>query len=391
MKAQIFLQFALILIATKIFGLFSRRMHLPQVVGALLSGILLGPALLNIVDESELITTLASIGVVILMFSAGLETDLNQLRSSWKSTFLIAVMGILLPIGGGFVLGHFFGQNVMMSIFLGVVLTATSVSISVETLHEMGKLKSKAGTAILGAAVIDDILGVVILSVIIGAGEGEVSPLEIGWTLLRIFGFFALTLVLGLGVYKLFSKLSVHYNTKKRMSIFALAFCFFMVYMAEQFGVADIIGAYFAGLVLCNSKEEKHIQERTETMSYMFFSPIFFVSVGLMTTFDGINGKLVLFAALLLIIAIVTKFAGCGLGALMCKYSKSESAQIGAGMISRGEVAIIVATKGMTEGLMAPDLFSSVIIVVITTTLIAPFLLKAAFSKDKPREEPINS
>ncbi len=352
-------------------------------MGALFAGILLGPAVLKLVVKSDVITTLAEVGVILLMFSAGLETDFKQLRGSLKASLIIAAIGVVVPLAGGFALAHFFGQDILKSIFIGVILTATSVSITVEALQEMGKLKTKAGTAILGAAVIDDILGIIILSVIMGMGTEGGAPVAaaIGLTLLKIVGFFALALACGFGAYKLFQFLSVKLGRKRRLSIFALAFCFLLAYLAEQFGVADITGAYIAGLVLCNCNAEEYIEEKNIVLSYMFFSPIFFVSVGLMTSFDGITGETVLFIVLLLVVAAATKFVGCGIGALLNKFTREESIQVGVGMISRGEVAIIVATKGIAAGIMDSSLFSGVIVVVIITTLITPVLLKLAFAQ----------
>jgi len=325
---------------------------------------------------------LAQIGVILLMFSAGLETDFEQLRHSLKSSLVIALIGVAAPLAGGFVLAFCMGQDMMKSIFIGVVLTATSVSITVETLQEMGKLKTKAGTAILGAAVIDDILGIIILSVIMSVGDDGVSFSTVGLTLIKICGFFVFALICGFGVYRLFQYLSVKWGRKRRLSIFGLAFGFLLAYLAEQFGVADITGAYIAGLILCNTKAEEYVEEKNTVLSYMFFSPIFFVSVGLATSFDGINDSTVIFAVLLLLVAIMSKLAGCGLGALLCKFTGSESLQVGVGMISRGEVAIIVAAKGISVGLMDLSLFSSIIIVIIVTTLITPILLKIAFGRN---------
>ena len=385
MESNIFIQLAIILAATKVFGLLSKRVHMPQVVGALLAGIILGPAMLKLVDQNEMINVLAEIGVILLMFTAGLETDLKQLRSSLKSSVVIAVTGVTVPLGGGFALAHFFGFDLMQSIFIGVILTATSISITVEALREMGKLKSKTGTLILGAAVIDDILGVIILSVIIGMNGGGTS-FQAGWILLKICGFFVSAWIVGFFMFRLVEHLSNKYGNVRRLPILSLAFCFFLAYLAEQFGIASITGAYIAGLTLCGSKAERYVEKRSNELSYLFFSPVFFVSVGLYSSFDGIGGSTVIFAALLLIVAIATKLVGCGLGAKICGLSTRESVQIGAGMVCRGEVAIIIATKGIIEGLLSSALFSVVIIVIIITTLITPLLLKWAYSKGSVKQ-----
>ncbi|MCL2109541.1 MAG: cation:proton antiporter [Oscillospiraceae bacterium] len=388
---NLLLMLALVLILTKTFGLFTRRIHLPQVVGALLAGVVLGPALLNIVRPNELIGALADIGVILLMFSAGLETDLQQLRCSLRQSLTIAVLGAILPLAGGFALASLFGLGFYESIFIGVILTATSVSITAETLTEMGKLSTKAGTVILGAAVIDDILGVVILLLAItfgggggvGAESGGMEMAAVGLTLLKICLFFVLAIVCGVYMSKFFGFLSNKFGNRRRLCIFGLAFCFFFAYIAEYFGVSDIIGAYFAGLALCSNKSEHYIHDKVSTLSFMFFSPIFFVSVGLMMTFDGLTASTVIFTALLLIVAIATKLFGCGLGGRICGYSKRLCFQIGAGMVSRGEVAIVIAVKGIAIGLMDSGLFSGVIIVVIVTTLLTPILLKVAFRRDE--------
>ncbi len=387
MEPVFLMQLALILIATKLFGLLSRRMRLPQVVGALLAGILLGPAVLGIVKPGDVIGTLAELGVILLMFTAGLETDFRQLRGSLKASLIIAVIGVAVPLFGGFALASAFGQPTLMSVFIGVILTATSVSITVETLNEMGKLQTKTGTAILGAAVIDDILGIVILSVMIALGDGDASFGVISLTLLKILAFFACALACGFGIYKLFELLRKRYGEKRRLSIFALAFCFALAFLAERFGVADITGAYIAGLVLCNSRAEKYIEEKNTILSYMFFSPIFFVSVGLQTAFSGFSTSTVLFAVLLLLIAVLSKLIGCGLGARLSRFSPAESLQVGVGMISRGEVALIVAAKGISAGLMDPQFFSAVIIVVIMTTLLTPLLLKWVYETETSQEK----
>ncbi|MCL2070970.1 MAG: cation:proton antiporter [Oscillospiraceae bacterium] len=385
MELKLLFDFALILVATKLLGMFSRKMHLPQVVGALFAGILLGPAALGIIAPNEVLTVLAQVGVILLMFSAGLETDLNQIRRTLKPAIAVAFLGVLLPLGGGFAVGALFGQSTLNSVFIGVILTATSVSITVETLQEMGKLNTRVGATIMGAAVVDDILGLIILSAIMGFGAGDAitdgvasTITAVGITLLKVCGFFVFALVFGYCIRKLLTLLEVRLGHKKRVPILALAFCFFFAYSAEWFGVADIIGAYFAGLALCNSPAEKYIEDKCSVLSFMFFSPIFFVSIGLMTSFKGLNTALILFTAALLLVAVATKLAGCGLGALLCKIPKRESLQIGVGMISRGEVAIIVAAKGIAIGLMDIELFSGVIVVVIVTTLITPVLMKLA-------------
>lgn len=384
MESYDFLLFvAIILLSTKIFGLLSQKVNMPQVVGALLVGVLLGPSCLNILHETDFLTKSAEIGVIFLMFLAGLDTDFDDLKATGKSSVIIAFVGVLIPLGSGFLTYYLFfhGQRpdtmiFLESAFVGIVLTATSVSITVETLREMGKLKGKMGTSILGAAIIDDILGIIALTVITSF---TVPGVEIMVVLLKILLFFVFIAVCGFFVFRLFRKLEIVYGTKRRVAIYAVAFCLLLSYISEvYFGVADITGAYFAGLILCNVTETKsYIASKINITSYMFFTPIFFASIGIKTVITGMSQELILFTLALLIVAILSKIVGCGLGAKICGFSNMDSLAIGVGMISRGEVALIVAQKGEQAGLISPTLFPAIVLVVIVTTLITPILLKA--------------
>lgn len=354
---------ALILLSTKVLGLFSKVVRLPQVVGALLAGIILGPACLGIVHSTEMLSNLSEIGVIVLMFAAGLETDIDELKRSGKASFLIALIGVLVPLAGGAAVAYFFNDstdsNVMLqNIFIGIILTATSVSITVETLKEMGKLSTRAGNAILGAAIIDDILG-----------------------------FFAFTFVAAVGYHYAFKKWTDNSAVKlRRYVVISFVFCLVLAYCAEVFfGVADITGAFFAGLALSGTKKSEYISKRFDTLSYLLLSPIFFAGIGLKVELPKMNGEIVLFTVLLCVVAALTKVIGCGLGAKICKYTSKESLQIGVGMISRGEVALIVANKGEAVGLMSDKFFAPVIIMVVFTTVVTPVLLKLVF-KDKTSE-----
>lgn len=384
MESYDFLLFvAIILLSTKIFSLLSQKVNMPQVVGALLVGVLLGPSCLNILHETDFLTKSAEIGVIFLMFLTGLDTDFDDLKATGKSSVIIAFVGVLIPLGSGFLTYYLFfhGQRpdtmiFLESAFVGIVLTATSVSITVETLREMGKLKGKMGTSILGAAIIDDILGIIALTVITSF---TVPGVDIMVVLLKILLFFVFIAVCGFFVFRLFRKLEIVYGTKRRVAIYAVAFCLLLSYISEvYFGVADITGAYFAGLILCNVTEtESYIASKINITSYMFFTPIFFASIGIKTVITGMSQELILFTLALLIVAILSKIVGCGLGAKICGFSNMDSLAIGVGMISRGEVALIVAQKGEQAGLISPTLFPAIVLVVIVTTLITPILLKA--------------
>ena len=394
MYYEFLLWIALILISTKVLGLLCKAVNLPEVVGALLAGVILGPSALNLMsmqgDTGTLLGYVAEMGVIFLMFSAGLDTDLKELKANLGASFITALIGVIVPLIGGMI-GYalYFGEDLsnydqmLQSLFVGVVLTATSVSITVETLREMGRLSGKVGMTILGAAIIDDILGMIVLAVVSSMKDTSVKPAAV---LIKIVLYFVLILVLFLATTHLEFAFSKN-DHKRRVAIFAIAFCFILAYVSEVgFGIADITGAYFAGVMLCRSKIRDYVDIKIHDVSTVFFSCIFFASVGLKVTMGGMTLKIWLFAVILTVIAIITKMIGCGLGAKICKFTWKESLQTGVGMISRGEVALIVAEKGRQVGLISEDLFAPIILVVIVTTLITPILLKVVFKGEKPAE-----
>lgn len=388
------LDLALILLSTKVLGLITRKFQMPQVVGALLAGLILGPAMLNILSETDFIIQLSELGVIVLMFNAGLESDLEELKKTGKASFIIALLGVIIPLVGGFAIAHFYaipelsegtgGTVFLQNIFIGIILTATSVSITVETLKEMGKLNTSAGTAILGAAIIDDILGIIALTVISSLTDTSV---KVGFVLMKILGFFIFAIVVGFISYKIFKAWSNYENRdKRRFIIAAFVFCLLLSYISEEiFNVADITGAFIAGLVLSNIDRKEFISNRLNIVSYALLSPVFFASIGLKIVLPSMDFNIVMFAVLLTVVAILTKIIGAGIGAKLCKFSTRESYQIGVGMVSRGEVALIVASKGAALGLISTSMLGPVVIVVVVTTIIAPILLKLAFLEKKEK------
>ena len=382
---------ALILLSTKVLGLFTRKIHMPQVVGALLAGLLLGPAVLNLLKETVLIHDLSEIGVIVLMFCAGMETDMEELKKTGKKSFLIALIGVLVPLAGGFAVAYFFNKPgvidsdasctlFLQNVFIGVILTATSVSITVETLKELGKLKTRSGNAILGAAIIDDILGIIALTVITSMAD---STVNIWIVLLKIAGFFVFALVVGFLFYKIYEKWSGSApRGLHRHAIIAFVFCLLMSYVAEVwFGVADITGAFIAGLIISKTQKTQFLASKFDTLSYLLLSPVFFASIGLKVELPNMTASIVLFAVILVVVAILTKVIGCGLGAKVCGYQNYQCWRIGIGMISRGEVALIVASKGAQLGLLGSAFLGPVVVVVVITTIITPILLKPVFRR----------
>jgi Kef-type K+ transport system membrane component KefB len=388
MDNSIILVFALILFSTKFCGILTKRMHLPQVVGALIAGILLGPAVLGLAQPSETLNVIAELGVVVLLFSAGMEMNFKELKSLLKPSVVIAALGILLAVGGGFLVASALGRSTFESFFIGIIIASTSTSITVEALQEMGKLKTKSGSALLSIAVIDDIIGIVLLAVVLGVSGGSIEGAEeaafplasVGIILLKIVLFFVFAVSCSFVINKLLSIVRDKSGESRRLSIFALAFCFLMAAFAEWFGLADIAGAFIAGVAFCNTRYVEYLEKNTHVLSFMFLSPVFFASIGINMVLDGFDANMLLFAGLLLIAAVFSKLIGCGLGAKLCKFTREESAQIGTGMVTRGEVSIIIASKGIAAGILDPSLFSGIIVVVFASVLLAPALLKLVYT-----------
>ena len=396
---------AAILLTTKLLGLFSRWVRLPQVLGALVAGVILGPVVNAIVGWStgdgffsqaagsdQLFGMLSELGVIVLMFGAGLETDVQEMKKCGKASLIIAVIGVITPLIFGAFASYYFiddpnsQERLLKSIFIGVVLTATSVSITVETLKELGKLNTPASNAILGAALIDDVLGIIALTIITSFKSKDVN---IWFVLIKIVLFFIFAAILGFIMLKIYKWMNKHTSRdSRRHVIIAFAYCLVSSFVAEVFfGVADITGAYVAGLVLSMTNRKRYLVNRFSTLSYMLLSPIFFACIGLTIEMPELTVSLLVFAILITIVAVATKLFGCALGGKICGYSTKECFQIGAGMISRGEVALIVAKKGESCGLMDPKLFGPLVIVVVLTTIIAPIILKILFAKDKDNGE----
>lgn len=376
---------AIILGSTKILGLISQKVHMPQVLGALTAGVILGPSILNLVVETDFLSKSAEIGVIMLMFLAGLDTDIEELKKTGFASFTIALIGVILPIIGGFFTYLFFfseknsdGMETLRALFIGVVLTATSVSITVETLRELGYLKGRMGTAILGAAIIDDIIGIIVLTVITSFRDTSVQPEMVFLKIALYFVF----IIIAAFVIHLFAKYIEVNDNHRRVAVISFVFCILVSYISEKFfGIADITGAYFAGIILCNMGIRDYVAKRVSITSYMIFSPIFFASIGIKTDINSITSSVLIFTIVLTIVAILSKILGCGIGARFCKFSLNESICIGIGMVSRGEVALVVAQKGAQFGLLDSKLFPSVVIVVVVTTLMTPIFLKIFLAK----------
>lgn len=388
---DVFKDLAIIILMAKLFGILARKCKAPQVVGEIIAGLLIGPSVLGWVGQTDFLVQMAEIGVILLMFSAGLETDIKELVRTGPVAFLIACAGVFVPLVLGTLLYMgFYGaapwgsEEFYKAVFIGTILTATSVSITVESLREMGRLKGKVGTTILSAAIIDDVIGIIVLTVVVGFKSPDSNP---GKVMLNTVLFFVVAVVAGFLFYFLFRKFDARYPHTRRIPILGLAFCFAMSYIAERyFGIADITGAYVAGIVLCSLRDSNYIAQKMDTNSYMLFGPVFFASIGLKTNIDSLDGSILLFAVAFVVVGLVAKIIGCGLVARLCKFKGKDALKIGVGMMTRGEVALIVSQKGLSVGLMTPVYFTAVILLIIVSSILTPIILKLLYAKE-PKEE----
>ena len=382
---------AIIVVFAKVFGLIARKLKAPQVVGEIIAGLVVGPSVLGIVKLNQFLDICAGLGVVLLMFSAGLGTNLKQLLHTGVKALLIACAGVLVPlIGGTLLYMGFYGFSAIgtpqffTAVFIGVIMTATSVSITVETLKELGKLKTELGTTILSAAIIDDVIGIMVLTFVIGFKNPDSNP---GFVALSTLAFFALSVVLGFVIYKAFKIIDKRWPHTRRIPILALALCFGLSYVAEKvFGIADITGAYVAGIILSKLHDSDYIEQKMDINSYMIFGPIFFASIGLKTEISGFTWELLLFLLAFVAVALVSKIIGCGAMSRLCGFKGSDTLKVGVGMMTRGEVALIVAQRGLTEGMIGSQYFTSVILLIIVSSILTPIILKLLYARDEKKQ-----
>lgn len=396
---HILLSVGVIVIFAKYFGVLARKIGIPEVAGMIVAGLLLrfipwfnnfGGTEPDVIcaEANRFISIMAEIGVILIMFSAGLSTNLKSLIKSGIKSTIIASMGVFVPLIMGTVMAFcFFGFNgfgtaeFFKCLFVGTILTATSVSISVAVLKEFGKIKTDVGQTIISSAIIDDVIGIIVLTIVLGVSSGNGGYIEI---ILKTLAFFACALIVGFIVYKLFKWYDKRHPRSHRIPIYALGVALIFAYCAEKFfGIADITGAYIAGIVLCNLHDASYMESKVDINAYMLFSPVFFASIGLKTNLSGLTLDLLWFAIAFVIIGCISKIIGCGGISKALGFNWRESYQIGLGMMVRGEVALIVATKGLNNNLITPEYFSAVILLIIVSSMLVPILLKRAFGIKK--------
>ena len=391
---SIFRDLAIIILSAKFLGLAARKFAAPQVVGEILAGLLIGPCMLNLVQGSDALSTFAEIGVVLLMFTTGLGTNIKELLKAGPIATFIACVGVFVPLVGGTLLySAFYGfaavgtPEFFRALFIGTIMTATSVSITVATLQELGHLKSFLGTTIVSAAVIDDVIGIIVLTCVIGASSGEGASL--GGVLLNTVLFFLVAIGIGFVIHHAMKWLDARNPHTQRITIVSLAFCFAMAYLAEQyFGIADITGAYIAGIVLCSMSDAPYVERRVDISNYVIFAPVFFASIGLKTDISGLTPEILLFSVCFVLVALATKIIGCGLAAKLCRFEWGDALKVGVGMMTRGEVALIVAKKGLEVGVVDSVYLTAVILLIVVSSIATPLVLKMLFAKMPPVPHP---
>ncbi len=398
---QILLLLSLVIAAAKLAGAAATRAGQPAVFGELLVGLLLGPTVLNVLSWPvfSTVTTetagsasvpllgltndLADVGVILLMLVAGLETDLDQMRKVGTAAFWSASGGVALPMIGGILTSAAFGMPVFWTgIFVGTILTATSVSISAQVLMELGVLKSKEGATILGAAVIDDVMGLIVLSVVVAFAQaaGGGSALQMLGIVGRMLLFFGAAILVGRYFEPIAAwgdSLGVSQGLLATVTLLAFLYAWAAEYVG---GVAAITGSYLAGVLLTRTSFKTRIDEGVHPLTYSLLVPVFFISIGLRANGREL-GPHAAFTIVLLLVAVAGKIVGCGALARICGFSNRESLRVGIGMISRGEVGLIVAGYGLSHGVIGQDVFSAAVIVVLGTTMITPPLLRLGYPK----------
>lgn len=377
---EFLLQLVVIILTTKIAGTVSMKFGQPSVLGEIIIGIIIGPAVLGWIHSNELLTTFSELGIIFLMFFAGIETNIHVLKESIKPALSVATMGVILPFIGGFLVGLQFGMDIIHALFLGVVLTATSVSISVQTFRELNFLHTKESTVVLGAAIADDIIGLIILAVMLSLTIGQ--DLSVTSILIKQLLFFTVILCCNKWLLPILNKRILQSSIQYSAIIFSIVICFTYAYFAEFMGISSIIGAFFAGIAFSGTAISKPLNDSVYPTVSILFIPVFFVSIGLEVTFQGFFDQ-IWFIIILTLVAVITKIIGAAIGARLAGFAGLSTLIIGIAMVSRGEVALITSKIGLQNGLFTEQYFTPIIIAIVATTLITPPLLKIFIHKNQ--------
>lgn len=390
----VLLPLGIILVVSKLLSKVCRKINLPQVIGMLLAGVLIGvlnyiPGVGDFVLSPAAVTGLgffAKIGVILIMFAAGLDIDIKQIRVIGVPAILITMVGVAVPMVLGFGVAQLcMPQNgIAANLFYGSILTATSVSVTVATLQELGRLNSKVGSTVVAAAILDDIIGIIVLSVVSSlGGTSSAGQSDVLWVIIKTVLFFIAAIVVGLGASKLFTWIEKKFPHHRLLPILSVALCFLFAYSSEMiFGIADITGAFVAGLVLSVNPEHSYIERRSDIMSYMIFTPVFFANIGITTQITSIDSGMILFGLLFIVAGLVGKVVGCGGTALLCRYGLKDSFRVGIGMMARAEVALVCAQKGVEIGMISSSIMPFIVVLIILSSFVTPILMRASYKKE---------
>ncbi|XME02296.1 cation:proton antiporter [Lachnospiraceae bacterium C1.1] len=393
---EILRNLAIIIISAKLFGLIARNIKAPQVAGQIIAGLLIGPSLLNLVANDDFLAGMAEIGVILLMFSAGLETDIDKLKKSGLKATILAIAGVSIPLILGTILYMaFYGfvpvgsTKFIEAVFIGTILTATSVSITVQALKELGKISTEIGTTIMSAAIIDDVIGIVVLTAVLGLKDPSAN---LGAVCIKTVAFFALSIIAGVIIFKVMKAIDRKWPHTRRIPIIGMALALVLAYVADKyFGVADITGAYVAGIILSSLEDSEYIDRKMDISSYMFFGPVFFASVGLQTNLRTVDATILVFSAAFVVVGLLGKVLGCGLVGKIMKYKNSDCLKIGVGMMTRGEVALIVAQRGLKAEIIDSKFFTPVILLIMISSILTPIILKAIYAADAKKMQVVGN
>jgi Kef-type K+ transport system membrane component KefB len=395
---QLTLVLTIIILAAKASGWISVRLHQPAVLGELLAGLILGPTFINLLHMplfdsaslEETVLNLAELGAVLMMFIAGMEVDLKEMGRTGRIAVLAGVLGVAVPLLSGALVAVPFGHVGGEAVFVGIILTATSVSISAQTLLELGVLRTREGLAMLGAAVVDDILVIVLLSVFLALAGGANAPGAVGIVFVKIVVYIALAGVAGWFVLPSIMRWVDRQPISEGLAALVFSSVLLFAWAAEVVGgLAAITGAFLAGIGISRSPLRDKAEGKIRTITYAFLVPVFFVSIGLQADARAITGPSLLFLVVLLLVAVVSKVVGSGAGARLGGFTGRQSLRVGVGMVSRGEVGLIVAAVGVGQGLVDPGLFSVVVVLVLLTTILTPIMLRQVFpaaARPKPAQ-----
>jgi Kef-type K+ transport system membrane component KefB len=390
---HIIISLSILLFSAKIFAEIFQRIKQPVVLGELLAGIIVGPYALGglplfdgqpLVVLDETVKHIGELAAIIILFIAGLEITPREFLRGGAASFTIGALGVIVPFAVGFIILTLYGLNSFEVLLIATALTATSIAISIQVLTELGKMQSKEARLILGAAIVDDILAIAILSVVVTMVQsGDTSPqiANVAFLILKILGLFAVLLIGAIVIIPRILHREKLWRSRGSIEGITTAIFFGIAGIAAYVGLSPIVGAFAAGMAVASTKLIKQVEEYAQKLQFIF-APLFFAIIGAQVDLRGINFDVLIIAGIIISIAIVSKLLGCGLPSILFLKDKAKSMRVGIGMVSRGEVGLIVAGVGVTSGALSSDIYTAIIVMVAITTIITPIWLKKSYKKE---------